>query len=218
VEEIRQKVLVSNSDAHSPANLGRELTVLETNEKFSFPLLSKILQEGYQSPAGQISTVEFYPEEGKYHFDGHRVCKVRFSPEQTKKADYLCPECGRYLTVGVLHRVESLAKDSEPITPEGAKFLYTVPLRELIAQTVYTAPSSKKVDKIYQKVTAEIPEIDYLLEAEEPDLIRAGNEQLAQAVLAMRAGEVERIAGYDGEYGIIKVRQKPISAPQGSLF
>ena len=218
VPEIRRKVLVSNSDAHSPDKIGRELTVLETDEPFSFPLLSAILKEGYQSAKGKISTVEFYPEEGKYHYDGHRNCGVSLPPEATKKANYLCSKCGRPLTVGVLHRVEKLSKFAPPETPAGATFSYAIPLRELIGQIEGVGPVSKKVEEIYEKIIAQIPEIPFLLEASEEELARVGGERLAQAVLAMRSGQVDRIAGYDGEYGKIMVKIKKEQEIQASLF
>ncbi len=217
IPEIRQKVLVSNSDAHSPEKMGRELTVLETEQEFSLPLLSQVLHEGYKSKEGKIGTVEFYPEEGKYHYDGHRACQVVLSPQETKKANYICPKCNRPLTVGVLHRVEKLAGDNESLAPEGASFAYAIPLKELIGQIENVGASSKSVESIYGSILSQIPEIDYLLESSESDLIRAGNENIAQAVRAMRAGNVDRTPGYDGEFGVIKVKIKPQEA-QKSLF
>jgi len=218
VEEIRSKVLVSNSDAHSPGKIGRELTVIETNEPFSFFLLATLLKEGYQSAKGKISTVEFYPEEGKYHLDGHRNCGVCLVPEETKKANYLCSKCGRPITVGVLHRVEKLSDFGPSVAPPGAKFSYAVPLKELIGQIENVGAISKKVEEIYQKIIAQIPEIQFLLEAREEDLVKVGGREIAQAVLAMRAGKVERIPGYDGEYGKIMVKVEKDKKIQASLF
>ncbi|MCD6422488.1 DNA helicase UvrD [bacterium] len=205
VEEVRRKVLVSNSDAHSPDKLGRELTVLESEKPLSFPLLAQILKDGYQSALGRIFTVEFYPEEGKYHYDGHRKCGVSLSPRETKKLDGICPKCKRPLTIGVLHRVEELADYEEPRPPKGADFVYAVPLKELIAQVEESTPSSRKTAELYEKVVRQIPEVEFLLEAEEKDLAKAGGERLAQAVLNMRQGKVKRIPGFDGQYGEIKV-------------
>jgi len=218
VEEIRSKVLVSNSDAHSPGKIGRELTVIETSEPFSFLLLAALLKEGYQSAKGKISTVEFYPEEGKYHLDGHRNCGVCLVPEETKKANYLCSKCGRPITVGVLHRVEKLSNFGPSMAPTGANFSYAVPLKELIGQIENVGAISKKVEAIYQKIIAQIPEIQFLLEAGEEDLVKVGGREITRAILAMRAGEVERIPGYDGKYGKIMVKVEKDKEIQASLF
>jgi uncharacterized protein (TIGR00375 family) len=218
IKEARERVLVSNSDAHSPDKLGRELTVIETDQPFDFNLLAEILEQGYQSPLGKIYTVEFYPEEGKYHNDGHRKCKVNLTPAESKKINNICPVCKRPLTIGVLHRVDDLADSAEPIIPKGAKFLYAIPLKELIGHLEGVGPSSKRVQERYDKIIAQMPELKYLLEAPEKDLARIGGEDLAQSVLAMRAGNVERIAGYDGEFGIIKVKADLKKEEQSSLF
>lgn len=218
IREARERVLVSNSDAHSPNNLGRELTVIETDQEFNFNLLSEILEQGYESPLGKIYTIEFYPEEGKYHHDGHRKCKVNLTPKESKKIKNICPVCKRPLTIGVLHRVDDLADTDEPIIPKGASFLYAIPLRELISHLEGVGVASKRVNERYDKVVAQVPEIKYLLEADEPELSRIGGENLAQSVLAMRAGNVERIAGYDGEFGVIKVKADLKKEEQSSLF
>ncbi len=218
VREARERVLVSNSDAHSPDKLGRELTVIESDEPLDFPLLAQLLKEGYSSSKGKVSTVELYPEEGKYHLDGHRKCGVSFEPKETKKIDGICPKCKRPLTVGVLHRVELLADQEEPTPPEGAEFAYAVPLKELIAQIEGVGVSSKRVQERYQRIVQSVPEIVFLLEADEQELVRVGGEDIAQAVLAMRQGEVERRAGYDGQFGEIRVKVKPKKEEQASLF
>jgi len=217
IPEIRSKILISNSDAHSAEKMGRELTVLETNEEFSLPLLSQVLREGYKSEKGKVSTVEFYPEEGKYHYDGHRNCKIVFSPQETAKAKGICPKCNRPLTVGVLNRVEKIAGANQSLVPEGATCAYAIPLKELIGQIENVGASSKSVQDVYNSIVSQMPEIDYLLESNESDLNRVGNEDITQAILAMRAGEVERTPGYDGEFGIIRVKIKPKEA-QKSLF
>lgn len=218
VKEARQRVLVSNSDAHSPDKLGRELTLVESEEELNFPLLADILKEGYRSKKGRVSTVEFYPEEGKYHLDGHRKCEISFEPEQTKKIDGICPKCKKPLTVGVLHRVDSLADSQEPLPPTGANFVYVVPLKELIAQLEKVSVSSKKVKERYNQIVAQIPEIEFLLEAEREDLLRVGGKDLAKAVLAMRKGRVKKKAGFDGQFGEIKVKIEPKKEEQVSLF
>jgi len=218
IKEARERVLVSNSDAHSPDKLGRELTVIETDQPFDFNLMSEILEQGYQSPLGKIYTIEFYPEEGKYHNDGHGKCKVNLTPTESKKINNICPVCKKPLTIGVLHRVDDLADSDAPITPKGASFLYTIPLKELISHLESVGVASKRVQERYDKVVAQVPEMKYLLEIDNPELSRVGGENLAQAVLAMRAGNVERIAGYDGEFGIIKVKADVKKEEQSSLF
>jgi len=218
VKEVREKVLVSSSDAHSPENIGRELTIVETKKPFSFPLFSQILKEGYKSKIGRVSTLEFYPEEGKYHFDGHRVCKKSFHPEETKKLDGICPSCKKKLTIGVLHRVLELADSKKPIIPKGASFYYAIPLRELIAEIEGMGVSSKKVKDVYQRIVSQIPEIDFLLWASREELLRIGGEKLAKAVISMRKGEVDRIPGFDGQYGVIKVKADIKKEEQASLF
>jgi len=117
-----------------------------------------------------------------------------------------------------LHRVDDLADTDEPVVPKGAKFYYSVPLKELIGQIENVGPNSKRVGERYEKVLTQIPEMRYLREAGEADLARIGGEDLAQSVLAMRKGEVERVAGYDGEFGIIRVKFKPKKEEQSSLF
>jgi len=218
VKEIREKVLVSNSDAHSPDNLGRELTVLETNGDFSFPLFSQILHEGYQSKMGKIYTVEFYPEEGKYHYDGHRNCKVSLSPQESKKINDICPVCNKKLTIGVLNRVNKLADSKEPVVPVGASFLYAIPLRELISQIEGVGAASKKVKDEYEKVVNQVPEIEFLLYADKDKLMSIGGENLALAVLAMRQNEVEKIPGFDGQFGKITVKINLKKEEQARLF
>ncbi|MCD6195035.1 DNA helicase UvrD [bacterium] len=218
VKEARERVLVSNSDAHSPDKVGRELTVIDTEEKLTFPLFARILKQGYVSDLGKISTVEFYPEEGKYHLDGHRKCEVSFEPSETKKIDGICPKCKKPLTIGVLHRVDSLADSKKPLPPEGADFSYAIPLKELIAQIEGVGVSSRRVKERYEQVVRQMPEIQFLLEAKEKDLLRTGGEDLAEAVLSMRQGEVERKAGFDGQFGEIKVKIQPKKEEQVTLF
>ena len=218
IKEARERVLVSNSDAHSPKKLGRELTVVETDQEFNFNLLSEILEQGYESPLGKIYTIEFYPEEGKYHNDGHRKCKVNLTPKESKKINNICPVCKKSLTIGVLHRVDDLADTDKSIAPKGASFKYAIPLRELISHLEGVGVASKRVEERYDKIVAQVPEIKYLLESDEAELSRVGGEDLANSVLAMRKGDVERIAGFDGEFGVIKVKADFKKEEQSSLF
>ncbi|MFF5209248.1 endonuclease Q family protein [Streptosporangium sp. NPDC000396] len=191
--------LVSHSDAHSPPMLGRETTMFETDVDY-FAVL-RALQTG----AGHAGTVEFFPEEGKYHVDGHRRCGVRMEPQETRKHDGICPVCGKPLTVGVLSRVEELADRPEGVRPDGAAgFRNLVPLPEIMSEVLDTGPKSKKV----------LGEIDKLIAALGPELailetvpigdIAARSPLLGEAIDRLRRGEVIRDPGYDGEYGVIR--------------
>jgi DNA helicase II / ATP-dependent DNA helicase PcrA len=200
VSSLDKYRLVSNSDAHSPPILGRESTLFDTDlDYFS---LRKALETGN----GLAGTVEFFPEEGKYHVDGHRKCGVRFDPVETQAHGGLCPECGKPVTVGVLARVEELADRPAGHRPDGAPDFYNlVPLPEIMSEIVGTGPKSKKVLAEIDKLTATFgPELSILQDVPPDDLDRNW-PLLAEAVTRLRAGKVIRDAGYDGEYGEIRV-------------
>ncbi|UQA55494.1 UvrD-helicase domain-containing protein [Polyangium aurulentum] len=206
--------LVSSSDAHSPQKLGREATV------FDGPLDYFALRHALETGEGFGGTLEFFPEEGKYHLDGHRACNVRMEPAETLARGELCPGCGRPVTVGVLHRVEALADRAEGDKPAGAPdFKNLVPLPEVLAELAGTGASSKAVDKSYRGLLSRIgPELFILEEAPLEVLTRAGSSLLAEAIGRMREGVVRREAGYDGEYGTIRLfspeelRRRPVVA------
>ncbi len=193
--------LVSNSDAHSPPMLGREATTFST--ALDYFAMAGALRTG----DGLAGTIEFYPEEGKYHLDGHRKCGVRFEPAQSSEHEGACPECGKPLTIGVLHRVTELADRPAGYRPPGAPgFRNLVQLPQIIGEIMATGPKSKKVSHEVSRLVAELgPEIGILTEAGADDLRRAGGSLLAEAVARLRRGEVRREAGYDGEYGIISL-------------
>ncbi|MGH3695433.1 MAG: endonuclease Q family protein [Pseudonocardiaceae bacterium] len=192
--------LVSNSDAHSPPMLGREATVFDTD--LDYFAIRRALETG----TGHAGSIEFFPEEGKYHVDGHRKCGVRMEPQETREHGGTCPECGKPLTVGVLSRVEELADRPEGIRPEGAAdFRSLVPLPEIMSEIVGTGPKSKRVLEQIDKLTAALgPEL-MILQDVPPDDIKAHSPLLAEAVTRLRRGEVTREAGYDGEYGVIRL-------------
>ena len=202
VSALDRFTLVSNSDAHSPQKLGREATCFDTEQ--SFPGILAALRHPHAT-SRFTSTIEFYPEEGKYHHDGHRKCGICWKPAQTMAADGLCPECGRPLTVGVLHRIEALADRSveEAMTTPPRRFEHLVPLPELISDVVGVGPSSKRVQTIYHALLAELgAELPILREIEPDEIERRGAQPLvAEAVRRMRAGEVRIDPGFDGEYG-----------------
>ncbi|WP_437785816.1 UvrD-helicase domain-containing protein [Sorangium sp. So ce1097] len=193
--------LVSSSDAHSPAKLGREATAFDT--ALDYFAIRRALETGQ----GFCGTVEFFPEEGKYHLDGHRKCNVVLSPAEARALSLACPVCGHPVTVGVLHRVEELADREEGARPEGAsEFRNLVPLPEVLAELHGVGASSRAVQRSYDAVLSRIgPELFLLGEAPLEDIERAGTPLLSEAIARMRGGRVFRDAGYDGEYGAIRV-------------
>jgi uncharacterized protein (TIGR00375 family) len=191
--------LVSNSDAHSPPMLGREATTFGTS--LDYFAMADALRTG----EGLSGTIEFFPEEGKYHLDGHRKCGVRLEPAQSKGHEGTCPECGKPLTIGVLHRVEELADRPAGYRPPGAPgFTNLVQLPQIVGEIVSTGPKSKKVAAEVSRLVATLgPELSILTEIGTDDLRRVGGSLLADAVGRLRRGEVRREAGYDGEYGVV---------------
>ena len=195
--------LVSNSDAHSPPMLGREATVFDT--ELDYFSVAAALRTGQ----GLAGTVEFFPEEGKYHLDGHRKCDIRVEPEQTRELGTICPRCGKPLTVGVLHRVAELADRPPGYRPPGAAgFTNLIQLPEIMGEILATGPKSKKVTgEIGRLVAALGPELSILRDVPLDDLRRVGGTRLGEGIGRLRRGEVIRDAGYDGEYGTIRLFQ-----------
>jgi DNA helicase-2/ATP-dependent DNA helicase PcrA len=195
--------LVSNSDAHSPPMLGREATVFGTGLDYF------AMAEALRTGQGLAGTVEFFPEEGKYHLDGHRKCGIRVEPEQTRALETTCPACGKPLTVGVLHRVAELADRPAGFRPDGAPgFACLVQLPQIVGEIARTGPRSKKVAGQLARLTAALgPELSILQEVPLDDIARVGGSLLGEAIGRLRRGEVSRDAGYDGEYGVIRLFQ-----------
>ena len=192
-------VLVSNSDAHSPQKLGREANLLSCSLGFSN--LKRALDNG----DGFEGTIEFYPEEGKYHLDGHRNCQCRLTPEETRAHGGLCPVCGKKVTIGVLYRVEELADRPAPETLD-KPFESLIPLPELLGETLGVSAASKKTQAAYADLLRKLgPEFSILRERSIEDIQATGGFLLGEAVRRMRAGKVIRQGGYDGEYGVIRV-------------
>lgn len=194
--------LVSNSDAHSPGKLGREATTFDT--AMDYFAIRRALETG----AGYVGTVEFFPEEGKYHHDGHRQCGVRTTPAETRALDGRCPVCGRPTTVGVLHRVEVLAdrREDDIVPPATAGAVASlVPLPEMVSELVASGPSSKTVARHYDRLLTTLgPELSILSDVPREDIALV-SPLLADAVVRLRAGAVIRDPGYDGEYGTIRL-------------
>ncbi len=195
--------LISNSDSHSPSKIGREANVF--NCELSYNAIREVLRT--KDKEKFLYTIEFFPEEGKYHFDGHRLCAVRLSPQQTKENKGLCPKCGKPVTIGVMSRVDKLADRSEGYRPSNAiAFKNLIPFDEIIAQTKGVAANSVAVERDYRGFIARFgTEFDILLKATPQDLIKGLPKRLADGVLKMRQGKVNINPGFDGEYGKISL-------------
>jgi len=211
--------LVSNSDAHSLDKLGREANVFEMPEP-SYDELHRILST--RDATKFVETIEFFPEEGKYHADGHRACHFWCEPEETRRRNGLCPSCGKPLTVGVLHRVADLADREEDAPrpgdgPASVPHRSIIPLAELVGSVVGVGPTSKKVKAEVDRLVADgRTEFGVLLDEPASELSRVTSPEIVAAILAMRAGDVDLRPGYDGEYGVI--RPKITKAAQAHLI
>ena len=195
--------LVSNSDAHNPTNLAREANLF--NGEFSYQGLKNALQR--KDGAGFTGTLEFFPEEGKYHYDGHRNCEVCLTPEETILKAGICPVCGRKVTVGVLHRVIELADRPFGFKPEGSSsYESLVPLREIIGSAIHSGITSQKVERLYFDLLRSFgPELMVLRETNLADIAKVSGVLVAEGIRRLRAGEVSVQPGFDGAYGIISV-------------
>ncbi|MBI3306839.1 MAG: DNA helicase UvrD [Candidatus Omnitrophica bacterium] len=195
--------LLSNSDSHSPARIGREANVFDCAMDY-FEILD-VIKKG--DPKKFLHTIEFFPPEGKYHLDGHRACGIVFEPHVTREHDYLCPECGKKLTVGVMHRVESLADRPEGFRPQGKiPFKNMVPLDEIIAAALGKNAGTKIVDAEYEKMIRELgTELDILFERTEDEMRGHADARVVEGILKVRRHEIEVIPGYDGLYGKVKI-------------
>ena len=190
--------LVSNSDAHSPAKLGREANMLEG--ELSYPALKRALETG----ENLMGTVEFYPEEGKYHLDGHRACRCCLEPEETVRLGGRCPVCGKKVTVGVLHRVEELA--DRPAGGPDTPFERLMPLPELLGNCLGVSPESKRAQAAYFELLARAGSEFHILRTLPLDEAASlAGDAVAEGLRRLRAGQVIRRAGYDGEYGVISL-------------
>jgi uncharacterized protein (TIGR00375 family) len=237
IKELEDKAIVSFSDAHSPMKLGREATVFMAKNGISnsqFPISNEKEKINYYDFIAAFKnekeaklkigyTIEFYPEEGKYHFTGHRNCKVVHSPEETKSSGNICPVCKRPLTLGVVHRVEALAeKDSDTkeiskhnnsgvkwvldSTKKHPPFVKLVPLIEIIAESLDSTVSSMKSKDLYDKLCQNLTsELNILLRANKDEIVKVGGERVAEGVDKVRRGEIVINPGFDGEYGVVKI-------------
>jgi DNA helicase-2/ATP-dependent DNA helicase PcrA len=196
--------LVSNSDAHSPPMLGREACIFDTDPDYF------AVRRALETGEGYAGTVEFYPEEGKYHLDGHRKCGVRLTPEQTRELGGRCPECGGPITVGVMSRVEDLAEPGFRPPPRTAGEVRSlVPLPEILSEIEGVGPKSKRVSEGYERLVSRLgPELAILSDLSLDEFKKAGSSLLTEAIGRLREGRVIRQAGYDGEYGVIRLFER----------
>lgn len=202
--------LISNSDAHSTAKLGREANVLQfgSESEITYDEIMRVLRTGDRNKF--LYTIEFYPEEGKYHLDGHRDCQFVCTPAETKKHKGLCPKCQKPLVIGVMNRVEELADRSESEARvkgrERIAYKNLVPLPEIIADTFSCGVNTKKVQSEYDKLVQELGnEFAILLQCSITDIEKVSSKVLAQAIDRVRRGEIYIQPGYDGVFGVVKV-------------
>ena len=212
--------LISNSDSHSPAKIGREANVFDC--ELDYKTIREVLRAKDKNRF--LYTIEFFPEEGKYHFDGHRLCGVRWSPKETKQHGGRCIKCGKPVTVGVMNRVEQLADRPEGYVPSGAiPYKNLIPLDEVIAEAKGLGKNTVSVEREYRGLLAKFgTEFAILLKAPQEDLIKGMPVRIAEAILRMRQGKVNIQAGFDGEYGVIslfgKEEQRADGEKQLNLF
>ena len=195
--------LISNSDSHSPSKIGREANVFDCQMSYDESINTLKTKDKKKF----LYTIEFYPEEGKYHYDGHRLCGVVFSPRETKAHKNICPKCGKPLTIGVMNRVDQLADRPDGFKPDNAiPFKNLIPLEEIIADVKGMGKASKAVEQEYRGVLAKFgTEFEVLGRVPEEDLRKGMDSRIAEAIIRTRQGKVHITPGYDGEYGKISI-------------
>lgn len=224
ISKLDNYTLVSNSDAHSLRKLGREANVFEiSGKKLSYDEIIRTIKD--KNPKEFLFTIEFFPEEGKYHLDGHADCKFSCLPKETKRLKGICPKCGKKLLVGVLNRISDLSDRPNLISaPDNAiSFRSVIPLQEVIAET-YGIGVGKKVLETYEKMVTKYPEFEILLDLPKEEIAKISDPVVAESVIRIREGKVKVEGGYDGVFGKIhiyedKERDKLFKkAEQASLF
>ncbi len=227
IEELDNRSIISCSDAHSGAKLGREATVFEIDDikKLRYEDIKKAIIQSSNHLINQSPniayTIEFYPEEGKYHYTGHRNCGVRQSPEETSRLGETCPVCGKHLTVGVMHRVEQLASrnvegkmDNSELGirwvkhPEDRRppYVMSVPLLEILAESLETTVGSQKAISEYKNLTSNFGgEFGVLLNTEIQEIAKISGPRVAEGIKKVRSGEIVVEPGYDGVFGTVKI-------------
>lgn len=213
--------LISNSDAHSPSKLGREANVFDAN--LDYFELRRIIKD--RDNKRFLYTIEFYPEEGKYHSDGHRDCAVLFTPAETRSANGLCPVCGRGVTVGVLSRIDALAdRQEDSAAPDAIPAAHLVPLEEILAEAMQVGVKSVKVSREYERIIFEAgSEFKLLLDMPVEEISAIAGEKVAEGIIKVRTGDISITPGFDGEFGKIRIfgkteRPRPVGHQQTRLF
>ena len=211
--------LISNSDSHSVQKIGREANVFDA--ELSYPTIIEAIKK--KDPQKFLYTIEFFPQEGKYHYDGHRLCGISLSPQESKKYNNLCPNCGKPLTIGVLNRIEKLADRPEGFSsPNVIPFKSLIPLEQIIADAINQGVGTIQGDREYKNLIEKFnSEFGVLLNASREDLEKFTLPEIALGIIRVREGKVFIEPGYDGVYGKIKIfsegEQKKLSK-QGTLF
>jgi uncharacterized protein (TIGR00375 family) len=209
VPELDNISLISNSDAHSLRKLGREANVFEISQnEVSYQTIIEIIRG--RDPDKFLYTIEFFPEEGKYHLDGHRDHEFSCDPQTTQRYRGICPVCGKKLLQGVLHRIYNLGKREYGFEPDNA-ILYksVIPLEEIIAETLGVGVSSKKVLEKYEAMVKQAPEFSILIDMPESEIISISSPVIAQSIMRIRDGQVNIQPGYDGVFGKIQIYSEP---------
>jgi uncharacterized protein (TIGR00375 family) len=207
--------LISNSDAHSPSKIGREANVFTCSADY-YEIIDTIKKKDKNR---LFCTIEFYPQEGKYHYDGHRSCNVFLSPEETKRHNYLCPRCGERLTIGVMHRVEALADRPKGYCPSSAiAQIYLIPLEEIIAEALNKQIGTKTVCEEYKRLIKYATEFEILLKLPLDELSHFIPQKVVEAIGRMREGDVSIRPGFDGVYGEIRIFPEETLPKQPGLF
>jgi len=217
LSSLDKYALISNSDSHSPAKIGREANVFDIEEPTYFSIMEAVKKKDKEKFK---MTVEFFPEEGKYHYDGHRIHNLRFSPEESIKNKGICPVCKRKLTIGVMHRVMELAdRKYGYIPPTAIPFVHAIPLEELIASVRGKGVGSASVHSEYSSLISSFgTEFSALLTADADDLRKKAPADIADAIIRVRAGKVKILPGYDGVYGEIKLKEETGQSDLSKFF
>ena len=189
--------------SHSPSRLGREANVFNCEMDY-YAILDTLKRKDKER---FLYTVEFFPQEGKYHYDGHRNCNILYSPGQSKRNNNICPVCARPLTIGVMHRVEKLSNRPAGFVLENAiPFKSLIPLDEIIAESKGVGKGAQSVEQEYRLLTQRLgSEFDILLNVPEEELRKSCAPRLTQGILNVRRGRVKITPGYDGVFGKIEL-------------
>jgi len=238
IRELDDRQIVSFSDAHSPPKLGREMTVLKrkdgSGQSFSFTDVAEALEDKSDAQWAIAYTVEFYPQEGKYYYTGHRKCGVCQSPEETRKLGAICSVCGKPLTLGVMHQIQLKAKSSprveagtkfkiaEEIDKDGVRwiknssvpnrppYVMLVPLSEVLSEALNVGTSSKKVINEYNNLTASLgSEMEILLRRKGKEIEKISGQRVSEAITKMRCGNIIIEPGFDGQFGRTQIFGQP---------